>query len=297
MKIVSYLVLMIFVSSIVIAQNDQPPADQAFASISKIFNQPGKAQPDGTQKYTWPRKDLAVTANGVQIEPSLALGSWAAFKKIAQGQMLTMGDLVLLPAEINPVIRQLQSGGLDILAVHNHLFGESPELVYVHFMGRGNPEQLANALKDGLSRTKTPMDIPKPPTTAAVIEKDFETIQDVIGKKGNISGKVLQINVPRKETIKDDGEEIPSGMGMAIAMNFQLASENRVASTGDFVLIADEVNPVIKELQSHGIDVTALHTHMLHDSPHLFFMHFWALDTSQKVAEGLKAALARVNVK
>ncbi|HET6267537.1 MAG TPA: DUF1259 domain-containing protein, partial [Acidobacteriota bacterium] len=213
-------------------------------------------------------------------------------------RLITMGDLALLPAEVNQVIRQLEGGGMEVLAIHNHLFGETPEVVYVHFMGRGKPEELATALKSGLSKTATPTQAAKSAATLSDSDqKNFESIQTVIGKKGNISGKVLQINVPRKETITEDGDEIPSSMGMSVTMNFQPAEGNRVASTGDFVLIAAEVNPVIQELQTHGIDVTALHTHMLQDSPHLFFMHYWALDTADKVAAGLSAALSKIQIK
>lgn len=276
-------------------------ANQEFLRADQLFGQTGKSLPGNVQKYTWPRSDLHVTLDGVSIEPGLALGSWAAIRETAKkGETMTMGDLVLLPSELNPVIEQLQAGGIEILAIHNHLSGETPEIVYVHFEGHGDLEALAKGLKDAVAKTKTPAPASSQTTSTKTAtpaeERAFGTIQTVLGQKGNMAGKVLQIGVPRKEIIEDGGMEIPPSMGMANSMNFQAAGD-RIAATGDFVLLADEVNPVIKELQSHGIKVTALHTHMLHDSPHFFFMHFWALDTPERVAEGLKAALSRVNVK
>jgi hypothetical protein len=234
------MLLAMLISVLVIAQNPVASSNE-FASVAQILGQPGKTQPDKTQKYSWPRRDLAVTANGVSIEPGLAFGSWAAFKSISKTEAITMGDLVLLPAEVNPVIRKLQSGGLNVLAVHNHLFGETPEVVYVHFMGHGQAELLARALREGLNTTKTPLETITPATTPPKTQKAFDTIQKVLGRKGNISGKVLQVAAARKEAITEDGMEIPASMEMAISMNFQVASENRIASTGDFVLITDEV--------------------------------------------------------
>lgn len=278
----------------------QQVVDPELAKLDQSLGQTGKILPGNVQKYTWPRTDLHVSLDGVSIQTGLALGSWGAFQKGSkEGELMTMGDLVLLPSEVNPVIEQLQAAGIDVLAIHNHLFGETPEIVYVHFEGHGSSEALAKGLKAAVEKTGTPapaLTQTAPIQTAPADEKAFETIQTILGRKGNIAGKVLQIGIPRKEKIEEDGMEIPSSMGMANSMNFQISGD-RIAATGDFVLIADEVNPVIKELQAHGIQVTALHTHMLHDSPHLFFMHFWALNTPEKVAEGLNAALSRVNVK
>jgi hypothetical protein len=246
-------------------------------------------------KYSWPRRDLKVQVNGVVIEPGLALGSWAAFKELESDQAMAMGDLVLLTKEVNPVIQQLQSGGIEIAAVHNHLFGEAPEIIYVHFDGHGTATQLAQTLKDALAKTSTPQQsAAKPASPDATTQQIFDEIQKSMERKGNISGKLLQINVQRREKIQEANTEIPPTMGMSTAMNFQVVDQ-RVATTGDFVLIADEINPVIKELQANGIEVTALHSHMLRETPRLFFMHFWGLDSPDKIAGGLKAALSHVN--
>jgi hypothetical protein len=263
-----------------------PPG--AWDAVDKVFGVPGKDQPGEVRRYGWPRTDLNVVLGGVPVEPALALGGWAAFKRTGTGQeAVTMGDLVLLGPEVNPVVLELQAGGFEILAIHNHLIDEVPRVIYLHFHGMGDAAVLAKTLKSALEKTKTPMappagKAPAKPTPAQ--EKTFQKIQDVLGRKGNMAGTVLQFGVPRAEAIQDGAMEVPPSMGMA----------NRVATTGDFVLIADEVNPVIRELQAHGIRATALHSHMLRESPRLFFLHFWGVDTPEKIAEGIKAALAKI---
>jgi hypothetical protein len=290
------LALMLSASPAILAAG---PVDAAtWEAVDKILGRPGKAFPGDIHKYGWPRADLHVTVEGVQIEPTLALGSWAGFMKTsAEGHLMTMGDLVLLSSEVTPVIRALQGGGLDVLAVHNHLIGESPQVIYVHFGGHGPAERVAKALRSALEATKTPFSAP-PGTPASPSPSEaaiFDKVQAELGRKGSMAGRVLQLSVPRAGKIEEDGMEVPASVGMAIALNFQVVA-TRVATTGDFVLVGEEVNPVIRELEAHGIQVTALHSHMLRESPRLFFMHFWGLDDPIRIAEGLKAALGRVAV-
>jgi hypothetical protein len=241
------------------------------------------------QRFGWPRTDLHVTVGKVSVETVLALGSWAAFS----GGMV-MGDLVLKPAELDPVIRELETGGFEISAIHNHLTGESPQVVYVHYSGHGDAEKLAATLESALRKTSTPAPAaqPAPPLQS----KSFDTVGEVMQRKGTVNGSVLQFSVPRAEAIAEDGMAIPPAMGVATAINVQQAGD-RVATTGDFVLIASEVNPVIRELQARGIAVTALHSHMLRETPRLFFLHFWGVGEPRTIAEGLRNALAKMNVK
>jgi uncharacterized protein DUF1259 len=268
-----------------------------WAAPDKVFGQAGKDLPGDVHRYGWPRTDLHVTVGGVPVQPGLALGAWAGFKKTGTGdEAIAMGDLVLLESEVEPVLGELESGGFDILAIHNHLIGETPHVLYIHFHGRGDPATLAKTLKAALAKTKTP-----PPGKATVKptaeqEKTFEKLQEALGHKGTMAGTILQVGVPRAEPIKDGGMEVPASMSMNNPMNFQTVG-TRVATTGDFVLIADEVNPVLRELHAHGIEVTALHSHMLRETPRLFFMHFWGVGTPEKIGEGLKAALAKVATK
>jgi len=270
----------------------------SWESVDKTLGRPGKPFPGDVRKYGWPRADLRVTIGGVTVEPALALGSWAGFVKAgAEGQAMTMGDLVLLAPEVNPVVRALQAGGLDVLAIHNHLIGESPQVVYVHFGGHGPAGRLAEALRAALDATKTPLAAPAAPPAGPSADETaaFDKVQAVMGRKGALAGRVLQVAAPRAARIEEDGMEVPASVGMATALNFQVVG-TQVAATGDFVLVAAEVNPVIRELEAHGIQVTALHSHMLRETPRLFFMHFWGLDEPARVAEGLKAALGKVAV-
>jgi Domain of Unknown Function (DUF1259) len=274
------------------------PVDQAaWEAVDKTLGRPGRLLPGDVHRYGWPRSDLHVTVAGVEVAPTLALGSWAGlFKAGVEGHVMAMGDLVLLADEVNPVIRALQAGGLDVLAIHNHLIGESPQIIYVHFGGHGEPQNVAQALRAALEATKTPTAPPGPPASPSAAETAvFDKVQAALGRKGTMAGRVLQVSAPRTGKIEEDGMEVPPSAGMATALNFQ-AVEGRVATTGDFVLVGDEVNAVVRELQAHGMQVTALHSHMLRETPRLFFMHFWGLDDPARIGEGLKAALSKVAV-
>jgi hypothetical protein len=270
------------------------PAEGGWDATDKVFGQAGKDLPGEVHRYGWPRSDIHVTVGGIAVEPGLALGAWAAFKRTGTGdEAVTMGDLVLLEPEVEPVLGELEGGGFEILAIHNHLLGETPHVIYVHFHGHGDPAALAKTLKAALAKTKTPPPGKAPAKPTAEQEKTFEKLQQALGQKGTMSGTVLQVGVPRAEPIRDGGMEVPPSMGMNNPMNFQTVG-TRVATTGDFVLVADEVNSVLRELRAHGIRVTALHSHMLRESPRLFFMHFWGVGAPEKIGEGLKAALSKV---
>jgi hypothetical protein len=244
-------------------------------------------------RYGFPRSDLNVTLDGVTIKPALALGGWVAFKPM-HGEAMVMGDLVLLETEINPVMRKLIEGGLEITAVHNHLLRASPATFYMHVGGHGDPAKLAAVIRDALGASKTPLAAAN--TVAAAppaVDLDTAQLDQLIGVKGQANSGVYQFNVPRRDPVMEGGMQIaPVGpMGVAIAINFQPTGGGKAAITGDFVLTGDEVNPVIKALRANSIDVTAVHSHMLDEQPRLFFLHFWANDDALKLAKGLRAAL------
>jgi Domain of Unknown Function (DUF1259) len=245
----------------------------------------------------FPRTDLHVVADGVAIKPGLALGSWAAFAGNDTHAMV-MGDLVLLPSEIIPVMTKLRAAGFDISAVHNHLDGETPHVMYMHYMGHGAPVELAKSLRAALAESKTPLGPPAAPAPAAAeIPAFVQTINTTLKAQGNWAGGVLSFNIPRAEPVMEDGMALAAAQGAAEAINFQEASPGQVATTGDFVLTADEVNPVISALLAHNIQVTGLHSHLLTEQPRVFFMHFWAVGSSDSVAQGIRAALDKVHTK
>jgi hypothetical protein len=244
------------------------------------------------RRYGFPRSDLSVTLDGVTIKPALALGGWVAFKP-AHGGTMIMGDLVLLESEINPVMAKMIASGLEITAVHNHLLRASPATFYMHVAGHGDPLKLASVIHDALAESKTPLTVAAPPSPPPVVELDTAQLDQIIGVKGQANGGVYQFNVPRRDPITEGGMQLsPVGpMGVAIGINFQPTGGGKAAITGDFVLTGEEVNPVIVALRTNGIEVTALHSHMLDEQPRLFFMHFWANDDAIKLAKGLRAAL------
>jgi hypothetical protein len=264
------------------------------AKIDEALGRSGQKIGD-VYKFGFPRTDLHVTVRGLAIKPGLALGSWAAFSGTNDIAMV-MGDLVLLESELNPVMEKLRAAGFEISAVHNHLMEETPHVMYMHYMGHGPAAQIATSLQAALAVSKTPLGKPAPateeaaPDWAAAIEKG-------LGRKGTYKGGVLSYGVPRSGAVTSAGMTIAPAAGVAEAINFQAADAGNVATTGDFVLTAEEVNPVISELQAHHILVTALHSHMLTEEPRLFFMHFWATGTPESVSAGIAGALKHVAIK
>lgn len=248
-------------------------------------------------RYGFPRTDLNVTLDGVVIKPALALGGWAAFKP-DHGRAMMMGDLVLLETEIKPVMTAAIENGLEITAVHNHLLRAQPSTFYMHVSGHGDPMNLANALHSALAASKTPLSAPPAAPTAASTEIGIDTaeLDRIVGVQGKAVGGVYQFGIPRRDRITQEGMALdPAGpLGVATGVNFQPTGNGEAAITGDFVLTRAEVNPVIRELRKNGIEVTALHSHMLNEEPRLFFMHFWANDDAAKLATGIRAALDKM---
>jgi hypothetical protein len=259
--------------------------------VDEAFGRSGAVAGD-VHRYGFPRTDLQVTLDGVAIKPAFALGGWIAVKP-AHGGAMAMGDLVLLETEINPVMAKLIEGGLEITAVHNHLLRANPATFYMHVGGHGDPVKLATAIHDALAVSKTPLAAPTPPATQPAIDLNTAELDEIIGAKGNPNGGVYGFGVPRRDAITEGGAALtPAGpLGVAIAINFQPTGNGKAAITGDFVLTEKEVNPVLRTLRQNGIEVTALHSHMLDEQPRLFFMHFWANDDAAKLARGLRAAI------
>ena len=270
------------------------PAGGDWKQIEQALGRSGQQQADGAYKFGLPRGDLSVTVDGVQVKPALALGSWLAFSSSGAGAML-MGDLVLAENEVSPVMVALEENGIQVTALHNHVLHETPRVMYMHISGHGDAVQLASAMKKVIALTKTPP--PAQPAANATLDLDTAAIDQILGNKGKINGGVYQVGVPRAEKISEGGMQIPGSMGLATALNFQPTGQGKAAITGDFVLLGTEVNPVIKALRQNGIQVTAIHSHMLQEEPRLFFVHFWANDDAVKLAKGLRAALDQTNSK
>jgi hypothetical protein len=243
-------------------------------------------------RYGFPRTDLSVTLDGVPIKPSLALGGWIAFKPV-HGDAMVMGDLVLLETEINPVMARMIAGGLEITAVHNHLLRANPATFYMHVAGHGDSVKLASAIHDALAESKTPLTAAASAGPTPAVDLDTAQLDQIIGVKGRVNSGVYQFSVSRRDPVSEGGMQLsPAGpFGVATGINFQPTGGGKAAITGDFVLTGEEVNSAIAALRTSGIEITALHSHMLDEQPRLFFMHFWANDNALKLAKELRAAL------
>lgn len=265
--------------------------------VDQALGKQGKDFPGGVHKVGFPRSDLKVTLDGTPIRAPLAFGSWVALMP-DHGDVMLMGDLVLTETEIGPVMKRLVAGGMEITAVHNHLLRTSIPIIYMHVAGHGDPVRLAETVHAALALTGTPLtQSPATSSTSLASSLNLQSLERILRAKGTESGGVDQFSIPRADTVREHGVMVPPAMGTAIGINFEPTDHGRAAATGDFVLTASEVEPVLKDLLAHGIEVTALHTHMIGDSPTLYFMHFWALQNPEQLARGLSSALDLMHVK
>jgi len=269
-----------------------------WSAIAGALGKSGTEGAGGAYRVGLPRTDLNVTLDGITLKPTFALGSWVAFLPMGNNVM-AMGDLVLTEDEVGPVMKKLGENGIQISALHNHLFHASPATFYMHIYGEGDGVKLATAIHEGLALSKTPFPAPgaAPAGPPPAIDLDTAAIDAALGAKGSNSAGVYQVNIARSAPVKEAGMTLPIPMGASEAINFQPLGGGKAAITGDFMLTAAEVNPVLRTLRENGIEVTALHNHMLTDEPRLFFMHFWAHDDLAKLLTGLKAAMGHVAVK
>ncbi len=273
---------------------DQNPGE--WKAVEDVFGFPAANLPGGVARFNMPRKDLHVTIGSTEVKPGLALGAWAAFNRVAENDAMIMGDLVLTEDEVAPVLKALHDGGVEISAIHNHLVGETPKIMYIHMGGHGDPVKLAQAVKHAVGLTKSPLPKGAPAKEAAAnLGLDVDTLDKIMGRKGTVSGGVLHYNVPRAEKLTEEGMDTPPSMGAGTVINFQPTGNGRAAIAGDFAMTGKEVGSVMKVLQDNGIEPVALHSHALDDVPRLFYMHFWANDDAVKLAKALHSAIDETN--
>jgi uncharacterized protein DUF1259 len=274
---------------------DQKAAGE-WKAVEDVFGFPPANLPGGVVRFNMPRKDLHVTIGGTEVKPALALGGWAAFHHVGDNDAMIMGDLVLTEDEVAPVMKALEDGGVEITALHNHLNGESPKVMYLHMGGHGDPVKLAKTIKQAVGLTKTPL--PQgggAKESAADLGFDVAGVEKIMGRQGSVSGGVLHFNAPRAEKLTEEGMDTPPSMGAGTVINFQPTGNGRAAIAGDFAMTGKEVGPVMKVLLDNGIQAVALHSHALDDVPRLFYMHFWANDDALKLAKALRDALDQTN--
>src|SRR5215471_7573851 len=294
------ILITVFVCLPVVASTQTTDSQQGAApgdwkNVEAVFGFPGANLPGGVIRFNMPRKDLHVTVGGTEVKPGLALGAWTAFYHVGNNDAMIMGDLVLTDDEVAPVMKALQDGGVEITALHNHLVGESPKIMYIRMGGHGDPVAMAQTVKRAVGLTKTPLPQGGSTKESTDIGFDVAAVEKIMGHQGNVSGGVLHFSVPRAEKLTEEGMVTPPAMGAGTAINFQPTGNGRAAIAGDFAMTGSEVGTVIKVLQDNGVQVVALHSHALDDVPRLFYMHFWANDDALKLAKALHCALDATN--
>jgi hypothetical protein len=296
MSLRTHLAALLTVAALTGAAHAAPGPARDWTPVGQALGKAGAVQPDGGYRVGLPRSDLHVVLDGVTLKAGFALGGWVGFAPMGR-QAMVMGDLVLTQDEVTPVMTSLEESGLEITALHNHLLRSEPMTLYLHVEGRGDPVKLARALHTALALSRTPFGAAPAAAPATALGIDVAAVDKVMGARGKVTGGVLQYGFPRATPVLDGGMVVPASLGSATGVNFQPTGGGKAAITGDFVLTANEVNPVLKALRAHGIEVTALHSHMLHEQPRTFFMHFWANADALKLARGLRAALDMVAIK
>ncbi|HWP47751.1 MAG TPA: DUF1259 domain-containing protein [Candidatus Limnocylindrales bacterium] len=263
------------------------------AKIEKLTGAKGKLnEKEGVFKVSLPRTDLQVTAAGVKITPPMGLTSWAAFKKVGDRTMV-MGDNVVLEDQVNAVIDVALSNGLEVTALHNHFFWDSPKVMFLHIGGMGDEEKLATAVGKVFAKINETSggksEMPKANLDSVNTTLDPKKIEDILGMKGEMNQGVYKITVGR--TTKMEGYEIGNEMGVNTWAAF-VGSDDKAVVDGDFVMLENEVQPVLKALRSAKINIVALHNHMIMESPRTVFLHYWGVGSTSDLAKGIKAALS-----
>jgi hypothetical protein len=254
------------------------------SEVEKVLGVKGQMQ-EGAVVFSFPRSDIKVMINGEPVPTALGFGSWTAWKAMGD-EFMVMGDLVLLEKEINPVISALAEANINVTAIHNHFIGEKPRIMYMHVGGMGIPSTLAKGIRNALDNTATP----KTPilASAPTLALDTKRIEDIIGHPGKVGGGVFKIVLGR-QGVKMAGVELTASMGLNTWVAFVGTSE-RAHVAGDVAMTASEVNKVIRALRKGGINLAAVHNHMLDEEPHIFFLHYWGTGPAEKLARTVREA-------
>ncbi|MET7858726.1 DUF1259 domain-containing protein [Streptomyces sp. NPDC005318] len=266
-----------------------------WADVAGVLGRSGNLLRGTTYHTPFPRDDLHVVAEGVTIKPALALGAHVAFVRYADGSTMCMGDVAVTEQELQHVIDAWQKHGIAQTALHKHLPAQHPDIWWVHVHGHGrNAMALARGLRAGFDKTGIPP--AKPTGPPGPIALDTARIDAMLGAKGSSDGVVYKAVYARRETICDGHLVLPSGLGATSAFIFQPLGGGRAALSGDCVMLAEEVQHVLRALRHGGINLVELHNHHLTESPRLFFTHFWAVGDALKLAQGLGRAVKATNV-
>lgn len=252
--------------------------------VEKILGVKGQMQ-EGATVFSFPRSDIKVTIDGDSVPTGIGFGGWTAWKAV-KNQYMVMGDLVLLEKEINPVISALAEANMNVTGLHNHFIGEEPRVMYMHVGGMGNPESLAKGLRNALDKTATPKTAPS--TSSPALALDVKRLQEIIAHEGKEAGGVYKITLGRPG-VKMHGVELSVSMGLNTWAAFAGTNE-KAHVAGDVAMTAGEVNKVIRELRKGGINIAAVHNHMLDERPRIFFLHYWGTGPAEQLAKTVRSA-------
>jgi len=262
------------------------------AKIEQLTGVKGELnEKEGVFKVTVPRSDLKITVAGVKMTPPMGLASYAAFTKIGSKTMV-MGDTTLLEDQVNPVMSVALDNGLEVTALHNHFFWDSPKVMFMHIGGMGDEEKLASAVGKVFAKIKETSggkgQTPSAELDPAKTSLDPKNIESIIGTKGQLASGVYKVIIGR--TTKMAGHEVGNAMGINTWAAF-VGSDEQAAVDGDFVMLEKELQSVLKALRRAGINVVAIHNHVEEESPRIVFLHYWGVGSTSDLAKGLKTAL------
>ena len=272
-------------------QQMPPDYDQAMKTIGKQGD-----FKDNVLKINIPRNDLKVTIAGVATPTPFGFGGWLAMTKGDGGTDVMMGDLVVLEDEVNPVMSALLDNGLEVTAIHNHFFFESPRIFYMHVHGHGKAADLAKMAKPavdliGRGSAQRQSTVSGGASNISPGQMDIAKIAQIAGHEGEQNGQVYKITVGRDDLkLKEMGATITSRMGLNTWAAFY-GSDANAEIAGDVAMLGSEVTPVLKALRSNGLSVVAIHHHMTGTEPTIYFLHYWGTGSTEKLATGFKAAL------
>jgi hypothetical protein len=258
-----------------------------FAEVEKILEVRGQME-EGAFVARFPRSDIKVMIDGEPVPTALGFGSWTAWKDMGSDSMV-MGDVVLLEKEINPVISALAEANINVTALHNHFLRENPRIMYMHIYGMGSAPALARGVRSALDKTATPKpQLAKAAPSQPALALDTKRIEQIIGHQGQVGGGVFKIILGRPG-VKMGRTELTASMGLNTWAAF-VGTNGRAHVAGDVAMTAAEVNPVIRALRRGGIDIVAIHNHMLDEEPRIFFLHYWGTGPIEKLAQTVREA-------
>lgn len=268
---------------------------QDWKPIQDVLGRKGKVD-EGILRITFPRSDLKVSLKGIPVPADLALDTWYGFWPQPDGKMMLMGDTVVQESELAGVLEEVRRQGLEITAIHNHLAGETPHILFTHMSGMGDGVDLARKAKAVLARTKAPTG-EEPEKKKSTV--DWSAVTSMLGKPAETEGTMIEFAFQRAEKLSMMGHDMPSTDALETApeVKLNMLKDGKAVSYGEMILVADEVNPVFQALTEHGMTVNALHNHMVREEPRLFFMHWWGVGQPKELATGLRAALDKMNVR